>query len=229
VLNIAVCDRDAFICSQAEQFIRKVLKDYHISIEEFSHAAELQKDTERNIFFDIIFMEHYTNNFPYIREIQRSYQNNCRKMLLIFMSSQALSLEGAVMLVDTHPFALISKPLLEGFFIEKFKEALHAIFQDDEFFEFKSYGYMYKIPVDTILYLEKNGRTLNIATQSKLYTTYCKIEEAFTRLSDVSNSFVRIQYSCIVNKKYITKYTHSKLYIGEVEFSISNNYRQNFF
>ena len=132
-------------------------------------------------------------------------------------------------IIDTHPFAFLKKPINTQLFMEKFLSAYQQIFLNNDFFEFKIRGFVYKIPLNKIIYIEKSGRTLNIITEDNSYNTYYKMEDAYDYLSKISNSFARIQYSYIINLRYITKYTLSKVYIETLEFSISKNYRSDLF
>lgn len=229
MLKIAICDNDAFICSHIEELIKNTLGNHHIDIEEFSNGMELYNSMKSNSYFDIIFIELFLKDMDGITTISHIQQIYNRKCLIFYMSGLIFTMENISEIIDTHPFAFLKKPIDQDYFIKKFLSAYQELFLNDEFFEFKSHGFIYKIPVNKIIYIEKSGRRLNIITNDTSYTTYCKIEDAYTYLLKISNCFVRIQYSYIVNLRYITKYTLTKIYMENLEFSISKNFRSDLF
>lgn len=229
MLKIAICDSDAFICSCIEDLIKDTFKSCRINFEEFSNGLELYYSICDHSSYDIIFMDISSDRINGISTISH-IRNNCRKkIIVIYLSKLIMNLEYISDIIDTHPFALITKPIDIKYFTQKILSAFQEIFHSSGFFEFKNHGYIYRIPLDNIIYIEKSGRTLNIITENNVYTTYYKIEDAYNNLLRVSNSLIRIQYSYIVNIRYITRYSLSRIYIGDMEFSISKNYRSDLF
>lgn len=229
MLKIAICDSDAYVCSYIEQLIKNTLGNHYIDIEEFSSGTELCNNIKQSYYFDIIFIELFLNEMNGIETVSHIQKISKREFIIFYMSNLTFTIDNISGLIDTHPFAFLKKPLNENYFIQKFLSAYQKIFLNDGFFEFKNHGFTYKIPINKILYIEKSGRTLNIVTRDITYATYYKIEDAYHNLSKISNCFVRIQYSYIINLQYITKYTLSKIYMEDIEFSISKKYRTDLF
>lgn len=229
MLKIAICDSNAYICSYIEQLIKNALGNHYIDIEEFSSGTELYNNIKANYDFDIIFIELFLNGMNGIETVSHIQKLSKKKLIIFYMSGLIFTMDNISELIDTHPFAFLKKPIHKNDFIKKFLSAYQEIFLSDGFFEFKNHGFIYKIPINKILYIEKSGRILNIITKDTTYATYYKIEDACHVLSKISNCFVRIQYSYIINLRYITKYTLSKIYIEDMEFSISKQYRADLF
>lgn len=225
MLKIAICDRDAFICSYLEDIIKATLPKHHIIFEEFSNGVELYQGFCNNFLCDIILMDISFNQKEELSAISRIQQQRTQDIIVIYLSLPTLEIGQLSDIIDTHPFALIPKPIDEHYFTRKFLEALHETFFSQSYFEFKRNGETYQIPLNHILYIEKKGRMLNIVTPTDSYTTYQKIEDAYNYLHHLSGAFLRIQYSFIINSLYITRYSQSEVYIKNKAFSISSKYR----
>lgn len=229
MLKIAICDSDAYICSHIEQLIKSALGKHYINIEEFSSGMELYHNIKAGYDFDMIFIELFLNDMNGIKTVSYIQKISKKNHIIFYMSGLAFTIDNISELVDTHPFAFLKKPIYQTDFNKKFLSAYQELFLNHGFFEFKNHGFIYKIPVSKIIYIEKSGRVLNIITEDITYVTYYKIEDACHVLSKISNCFVRIQYSYIINLQYITKYTLSKVYLDNMEFSISKKYRADLF
>ena len=229
MLKIAVCDSDAYICSYIEQLIKNTLGKHYINIEEFSNGTELYNHIKTVCVFDMIFIELFLNGMNGIQTVSHIQKLSKKNHIIFYMSGLVFTMDNISEMIDTHPFAFLKKPIHKTDFITKFLSAYQELFLSHGFFEFKNHGFIYKIPVSKIIYIEKSGRILNIITEDTTYATYYKIEDAGHVLSKISNCFVRIQYSYIINLQYITRYTLSKIYLGDMEFSISKKYRTDLF
>ena len=229
MLKVAVCDSNACICSYIEQLIKHILGKHYIDIEEFSNGMELYHNIKTGCDFDMIFIELFINNMNGIETISHIQKISKKNHIIFYMSALAFTMDNISEIIDTHPFAFLKKPIQNTDFTRKFLAAYQELFLNHGFFEFKNHGFIYKIPLSKIIYIEKSGRILNIITEDITYATYYKIEDACHVLSKISNCFVRIQYSYIINLKYVTRYTLSKLYLGNMEFSISKKYRTDLF
>jgi len=229
MLKIAICDGDAYICSHIEQLIKNTLGKHYIDIEEFSNGIELYNNIKAGCYFDMIFIELFLSKMNGIETVSHIQKLSKNKPVIFYMSALVFTVDNISELIATHPFAFLKKPIHKDDFTGKFLSAYQELFLNGGFFEFKNHGFIYKIPVNKILYIEKSGRILNIVTKDTTYVTYYKIEDACHVLSKISNCFVRIQYSYIINLRYITKYTLSKIYMENIEFSISKKYRADLF
>lgn len=229
MLKIAICDNDAYICSYIEQLIKNTLGNHYIDIEEFSSGMELYNTIKAGCNFDIIFIELFLNGINGSETVSRIQKLSKKKYIIFYMSGLLFTIDNLSDIIATHPFSFIKKPIHKNDFTRKFLSAYQELFLNNGFFEFKNHGFIYRIPINKILYIEKSGRILNIITKDITYETYYNIEDACHILSKISNCFVRIQYSYIINLRYVTKYTLSKIYMDNMEFSISKKYRADLF
>ena len=225
MINVAICDRDASTCYYIEESIKENFKHFQIYVEEFSNSIELYQSVCEQSIFNIIMIDisfEKEQGISVISNIRNTYGGN---IIVIYMSHTSHSLKYISDMIDTHPFAFLSKPINPDILKRKLLSAFHELFPINGFFEFKTKGKIYRIPLEHIVYIEKTGRTLNINTKTRSYTTYYKIDDAYHNLRRKSNALIRIQYSYIVNMRYITQYTSYSIFIGELELSISKNYR----
>lgn len=229
MIHVAICDRDASTCCHIEELIKDSLKHFQIYFEEFSNSIELYQSVCEHILFDIIFMDisfEKEQGISVISHIRNTYGKN---IIVIYLSHSSHQLPYISDMIDTHPFAFLSKPINQDILRSKLLSAFHELFPTNGFFEFKTKGKICRIPLDHIIYIEKTGRILNINTKTNVYTTYCKIDDVYHNLTKKTNALIRIQYSYIVNMRYITEYTSYSIFIGDMELSISKNYRSKLF
>lgn len=229
MLSVAICDSSASVCCQLEKVIQNTFRNCKINFEEFSNGAELYHSFCTNNYFHIIIMDISQNKEDDLTAISYIQNHSSRKTVIIYLSSTPEHIEYATAFVDTHPYALLPKPIDECHFTEKIITACHELLYYHKCFSFKSNGYTYHIPLKDILYIEKSGRILKIYTDTKVYTTYCKIEEAYHELQVLSNAFIRIQYSYIINIHHITRYSSKTVCINNIEMNISKPYRNDLF
>lgn len=98
--------------------------------------------------------------------------------------------------------------------------------KEDNFIFIRNNGKIYKIWLDDLLYAEASGNNTKIITSELSLLpamTLSNLEEMLP-----SSKFLRTHRSFIVNKSKITHIEGNRVFIGNTEIPIGNNYREGF-
>lgn len=83
------------------------------------------------------------------------------------------------------------------------------------------------IPVDEIVYIEGNGRKVNVCLNDKQYVVYEKLDDIEKKIKEVSQLYIRIHKSYLVNYKYIKNIKSDKITLSDgSELSVSRKYKE---
>ncbi|HNP08452.1 MAG TPA: response regulator transcription factor, partial [Cyclobacteriaceae bacterium] len=88
----------------------------------------------------------------------------------------------------------------------------------------KSGNKTYKLSIDDILYLRKDGNYLTYFTSTTKVMARESVGEA---LSKLPSFFVQCHKSHIINIRHITSFTKESVFINEIEISIGSSFRDN--
>lgn len=125
--------------------------------------------------------------------------------------------------VATNPLSYISKPFNERDVLAAI-ELLKIKFSNKRFLQIITPKGKQNIPEQNILYCEANGSYIYVVTEDNKYTQRITIKEVTEKLSD---NFVRIHRSYLINTSKITFRKASSIFIGEKEIFITRFYKNN--
>ncbi len=124
--------------------------------------------------------------------------------------------------VKTKPLAYITKPYKESdilALLEMFKSSNETTITVKSEFGKKM------IPVSSVLYFESEGSYVKTVTSDGAYSE----RTSLTALEDtVSNDFIRIHRSYLVNKNHIKQFNSNSVYIANEPLPISRSYKKSF-
>ena len=96
-----------------------------------------------------------------------------------------------------------------------------------DYFFIKTFGTIYKVLFDDILYTEANGNYVKIVTSDSEISTIMTFTSLQQQLP--AQVFSRVHRSFIVNKSKVTHLEGNRIFIGEKELPLGINYREGFF
>lgn len=108
-------------------------------------------------------------------------------------------------LFKTQPMDFLLKPILQEHINHAMDMAINIIAKRKERFEFRSGKDYYYIAMGDIMYFESKGKKIKIATSHDTYETYGKLKDI---VKGLTNDFIMIHQSYVINKEYVLRYTY---------------------
>lgn len=219
MLKIAVCDGAPLMIDEIRGLVNKSLQKSLLpySVEGFLSGEALLETLCEGKFFDIIYLDIGLEGISGIEVGKTIREQLCnKKTLLIFITSYEDKMKD---IFECNTFRFLSKPINPEKFIEYLKSAcLYMGIKDTKYYKFKPVRVEEKyVPVDDIIYLESNGRLINLVTLSERHQFYGKLGEIAQNFK--TEDFIRIHNSILVNFDHIKKMNNDEVVLcnGEVK------------
>ncbi|MDF9823784.1 two-component system response regulator LytT [Breznakia sp. PF5-3] len=203
--------------------LQKCLENYaqrnqfQLQIDVFYNANNLSEILNRN--YDLIFLDIYLNedNGIEVAKKIREYQD----VAIVFLTS---SKDFALEAFQVQALHYILKPIDEAQIEEVFQRYSAYPHKAKEFIKVKVGHSDISIPVDDILYIEKDLKAALIHTNQECIRSYSTLEMLYEQLNH--SLFTRPQRSFIVNYGYIKEIkTNIIILKNKVEISMSRKIR----
>lgn len=217
-MKIIICDDNKSICNALKSQILSI--DNTIEVIVFSSWFSLCEYIENNsdiiidaIFMDIEFPNTSKNGIDFANEIIQYIPN----LKIIFVSGYTEKYLEDIYISNYRlkPFGIIKKPVD----IQKLRIYIQQIAQSNKidntkYLKFKAIhsGLVY-IDINDILYINSQGRYVNINTKNGVYTGYYKLLDIFDILKELSNRFYNCHKSYIININAISNIPYNCNYI----------------
>ena len=203
--DIGICDDGENICTSIENMLLQYAGENNIQITvNIWYTGEGLKDyLKAGNHLDILFLDIELFKMTgievgnYIRK-----QLDDRGMQIVYISGKA---SYAQQLFKTQPLDFLVKPILQEQINETIETAVRIINRKKEKFEFQQGREYYYVPMGDIVYLGSEGRKIRVVTQKETFEFYGRLKEAAKRLSE---DFIVIHQSYIVNTEYVFRYTY---------------------
>lgn len=226
--TVIICDDNIEFCNLAEALLKKYEKIYEICIIKFYNGEQLLKFCRENKF-DILFLdiELGKKNGLDIAKILKHINPKC---LTIYISAYD---NYYVDMVQAEPFRFVKKDASDIFKMEKeihivLSDAIRRI-ENKSLFSFIFDKKRYHVDLGKVKYFYSAGRTVHIVgVEEKPDYYYGKIDSLENELTKISDNFVRINKSYIVNLKYISVEGKNRISIDSIKISITHKYRDSF-
>lgn len=203
--KLGICDDGENICASIENMLMQCAKEMNIQLDiNVWYTGEGLKDyLEKGNLLDILFLDIELFQMSGI-EVGNYIRNQLDDMgmLIIYISGKA---SYAQQLFKTQPLDFLVKPISQGQIRDVLEMALRVMKRKKERFEFQQGKDYYYVPMGDIVYFGSEGRKVKIVTPKETYEFYGRLKEAEKQLTD---DFIVIHKSYIVNKEYIFRYTY---------------------
>lgn len=194
MIRIGICDNDEQAIAKLKSLIMGITGEFTISY--FTNGYEMI-EAHRETHFDIAFLDI---EMPEIDGMQLSRELYFIKkdILVIFVSDYY---EKVYQSFQYSPFRFLRKGALEQELEEAMTAAIANVLEKTRVYEFKCDGFMRKLRVPSIIYVETNGHYANIVTESR---TYCVRQSMSAMERELEKyDFVRSHSSYLVNAEWI--------------------------
>lgn len=220
-MNILICDDEKNIVEGISNLLKQII-DVSDRIIPFVKSLDLENYLiENKNKYNILFMDinlKDINGINFIKENKFLLDNT----KIIYITGYDEYIEDTF---ETDPIYILRKPLN----LEKLKKALikakEEILRENKFLIIKINKEIVKLRVNDIIYIESKARNVNIHLDNEIITGYEKLSVLEEKLS---NNFIRVHKSFLVNIKKIKKYKTKEVVLenGEV-LNISRTYAKN--
>lgn len=203
--HIGICDDGENICSSIENMLLQYAEEKSIRIDtNVWHTGEGLKDyLEAGNQLDILFLDIELFQMTGI-EVGNFIRNQLDNMgmQIVYISGKA---SYAQQLFKTQPLDFLIKPITQDQINEVMEMAIRVIKKKNQRFEFQQGKDFYYVPMGDIVYFASEGRKAKIVTLKETFEFYGRLKEVAKRLTE---DFIVIHKSYIVNKEYIFRYTY---------------------
>lgn len=203
--TIGICDDGENVCIAIEKMLLQYAKERNIRVDtNVWYSGEGLRDyLEAGNHLDILFLDIELFKMTgievgnYIRK-----QLDDMGMQIVYISGKA---SYAQQLFKTQPLDFLVKPILQAQINETMEMAVRIIKKKEERFEFQQGKEYYYVPMGDIVYFGSEGRKIKVVTMKSTFEFYGRLKEIAKRLSE---EFIVIHQSYIVNREYVFRYTY---------------------
>lgn len=223
MITIGICDDDQKYIDDLFLILSDVMKQisdwqprtFHSGSEVL--ASIENGDFDCNLLFMDIFMEG-TNGIDAAKYI---YEHQIDTDIIFITSSKDYVFE----CYHYNTFAYLLKPLSKVEISNELLRYLEELKLNPKYLNIAIKGYNYKIPINSILYIESTGRKVIVHTTKKEYSYYQKLDVLEDLLKN--EGFARCHQSYLVPINKLDSYNISELMIGDISIPISRKYQKN--
>lgn len=210
MLKIAICDDINEVCVQTEDILDRICRNNGIKseIEIFYSGISLKKQFDNGSYYDVIFLDIEMDgmNGIEVSKYLRDQLNN-DSMQIVFISGKK---DYAIDLFDYDPIVFLLKPLDENKIEKAFNKLVKKLNLHADAFEYKVGHYSNKVAKKDIVYLESNGRVIQInyyLGEEKTDSFYGTIDGLKNQLKE-QDGFLQINKGVIINSLHIKEYLY---------------------
>ena len=223
MLNIAICDDDAYASKQVEQFACKLLLQNHeiYKIHVFSSSKALLYEVQDGTAFDILLLDIEMPGLDGM-ELTEALKKYIPDALILFISSYEKYVYDTF---NLHPFWFIPKSQLPNVFPMAFSSAIQQVQKiEKDFYTVKNQQGVEKIPVKNILYVWHAGKYAYIEKFDGSHAKLRKIlKDVFNDLA--SYNFIWLDRSYFCNLTHIQKIWNDEAVLSNGQHLVINKER----
>lgn len=224
MMSIAVVDDDDRVLARFTSILERYFGAENYVQQDFSNGQEFI-DSLAGGLPNIVFMDiemKLMNGKDAVHKLREKDINE--STFVIYVSSHTDQL---VSFFSLHPFDFLVKPFSDEDVFAILRKISDRISKDNKtctlMIDRKEVG----IHVSDVIWVQSQGHRLEVktCTGEKSYYCYGKLNDFYRSLEELSDDFIRIHTSYVVNRKYITKFTQSEVFVKEQAFPISTKYK----
>lgn len=214
MINILICDDSKLSLDINKAYVSDFVRKSKIKAEcyTFQEINEQLKKLYNSVAIDIAVLDIDFQRGEEGIELAQNLMRSNPLVIIIFVTSHE---EYALDAYKLTAFGYITKPIEEKKFEKLFTRALlqirgiHAV-KNNATIEFVANGKKQLMKESSIMYVEKSGHTVNIATERKIFTVYDSLRNMEGKFSKI---FLRVNKGTLVNRNYITEITNQTITI----------------
>ncbi len=210
--NIGICDDGENICASIENMLLQYAGEQNIQVDiNIWYTGEGLRDyLAAGSHLDILFLDIELFKMTGIEVgnyIRKKLDN--QGMQIIYISGKP---SYAQQLFKTQPMDFLVKPISQDQINDTIETAVRIIKKKKERFEFRQGKQYYYVPMGDIVYFGSEGRKIRVVTLKETFEFYGRLKEVAKKLSE---DFIVIHQSYIVNKEYVFRYTYEMVELAD--------------
>ena len=222
MIVIGICDDDPHFIDELHEIIEEFMNpisDWQLRI---FHSGDEVIAAIRNHLFDcnLLFMDIYMENTNGIETARYIYEHNTDTDLIFITGASNYVFE----CYHYNTFAYLLKPLSRTDIVTELNRYFSEIEDNPKCLNISIRGTNHRIPLNSILYIESDLRTVKIHTKYKDYDYYQKLSVLEETLRN--DGFIRCHQSYLIAADKLTSYNANELYIGDIKLPVSRKYQE---
>lgn len=224
MINIAICDDEKLFTEELERRINELQMKEKYLIFKYTSAYELEESLINGQKCDILFIDIELDNNIKGTDVVSKLKELYTEMLIVYVSSHTIYYTE---MVQADSFRFLTKPVK--------REAVERVF-DAAIKRLKKYEYKYEfgreiyiIDLKEVKYIYSSARKIYFSLiNGKETYFYSKLDIVEREIKQITDMFIRINKSYIVNFNQVFKYGMDKIYMKDnTELKISRKYKEN--
>ena len=224
MMNIAICDDDQNICALLSEFIKEygVINSLALTVWKFNSSVDLLEHLAEDEPMDLLFLDIELDELNGV-EIGRKTRSDAKRhdLQIIYISGNS---SYAMELFEVRPLNFLIKPFEKEKIFSMLDLAIELT-SKSHYLYFKIGSSMHKIDVKDIIYLESQGRMINMITRAKRVSFYGKIMDIEESLKPYG--FLSIHKSILINYSHVNEFYYDHVIMSDdTLLSISQSRRK---
>lgn len=232
MIKIAICDDVPVIVNAIKQTLEKHCFAVDVEVDVFTSGALLAEQAPKKKY-DIVFLdielsqeeaESGINGMVVANKIKEEYP----EVSIIFFTG---NLGYEKKLLNYEPFRYILKPVMDVDVIDAVNAAIRRINNwQDKYFKVKTNGIVLHANLKNIILFSSARPYIEIRFIDNDNITFRgKLDEVEKEISNLTDTFLRPNKSCLLNRKYIKRYSSKDvIMINDEIISITRKYQKKF-
>ena len=158
--------------------------------------------------------------------LAKQIKKNNYKTLLIFLSSYDNYYKD---LVQVEPFRFLSKPFSQKSFNEIFEAACNRVLHLEKkkcYYTYSINGINFRTDLNDVLYISSYKRKVYMLNnKGETIEFYGKLDDVEQEIKELSDNFLRINKSYLINKLFVSKWGKNDVTIGDNVLNVSSKYK----
>jgi len=220
LINIAICDDIFEVTSQTEALIKKYNPTFSIDV--FHNPIKLIEFLSKSNYHLFILDIEFPDSSG-LEIASRIRELNAQVPIVFITSFDSYAME----VFKLHTFDYILKPLNEEKLFPVLDKVIKYLNIDEKHFVFQFNKVNYTLPLQEIVFFEKNMRKVLIHTLEEDYTVIMTTRDLLANLDD---NFVRVHNSYVINIRFVREIRNDYLTLDkdkspDIWIPISKNYK----
>ncbi len=196
-MQVAICEDELIHQQNLLRIIDewRTSRDIEVDIDTFVTSEEFLYQYDQGKAYDIVFFDIHLKGMDGVKAARKLRERD-ESIIIIFLTSR---MEYVLQGYEVNAWRYLIKPVHSGDVNACLNKAYDVLEKTCEYFMVKFEDKLYKVPYNSILYLEAYGHYVSIYTKEKTYQIRMSISQLESKLP---KEFYRCHRSYIINTNY---------------------------